>query len=124
MQLQQEADKGNIIPLRQYQRALKGSKKQGRNYTLNKLEGTKTKAPLERHQRWAEWVGQQFNVPTEREIPKHVYSTANLGKHNARKHKAGHTTHTRRTSTNTTKLQTPDPNARTPKYRTMANQAV
>ena len=68
--LQQEADKGNLIPIWQYQRALKGSKKQDRNYASKKLDGSLTKTPLERQQRWAEWIEQQFKVPAEQEIPK------------------------------------------------------
>ena len=38
--LQQEVDKGNLIPICQFQRALKGSKKQDRNYTLKNSMGT------------------------------------------------------------------------------------
>ena len=68
--LQQEADKGDLIPVWQFQRALQGSKNQDRNYTLKKLDGTLTKTPLERQQRWAEWIDQQFKVPDEQEIPK------------------------------------------------------
>ena len=74
-----EADEGNLIPLRQYQRALKGSRKQDRNYTLNKLDDAKTKTPLERQQRWTEWIGQQFSVPTEKEIPKTCISHRKYG---------------------------------------------
>ena len=71
--LQQEADKENLLPLWKYQRALKGTRKKDRNYTLNKTDGTKTKTPLERQQRWTEWITQQFSVPVEQEIPKNMY---------------------------------------------------
>ena len=72
-QLQQEADKGNMIPIWRYQRAIRGRKKQDRNYVLNKADGTKTKTPLERQQRWAEWIGKQFSISQEQEIPRNMY---------------------------------------------------
>ena len=50
----------------------KRKQRHDRNYTLNKLDGTKTKNPLERQQRWAEWI-EQLNVHIEQEIPRNMY---------------------------------------------------
>ena len=42
-QVQQEEDKGILIPTWKYQRSIKGVKRKGRNYILNKTDEAKTK---------------------------------------------------------------------------------
>ena len=93
-QLQQEADKGNLIPIWQYRRAIKGLRRQGRNYVLNTTDGGKTKTPLERQQRWAGWIKTQFSEPPpppEQEIPRNMHITEQTWKTQEKKHKERHT---------------------------------
>ena len=78
-QLQQEADKGNMIPGWRYRRSIRGCIRQDRNYVLAKKDGAETKTPLERRQRWAEWIGRKFNIPHEKETQRNIRITGKPG---------------------------------------------